>query len=113
MPAEVNVPDLSDDFWVQKLLIDSGCLVDVRSTQGATSLLNAVQSKGLSQARFLLTDGADAGAKDGRGFRSLHRAAEMGLPEFVELSVANGADPKPRQKALLLLLWLKAEGMRR
>jgi ankyrin repeat protein len=75
------------------LLLSNGSSVDVRSDEGSTPLMLAVQGRRLDHARFLLERGADARAADARDFTSLHRAAEMGQLDMAQLLLANGASP--------------------
>jgi hypothetical protein len=72
-------------------LLDRGCPVDVRSDEGATALMNAVQDRSLHHVRLLVERGADVNAADARGFTSLHRAAEMGELAIAKLLVERGA----------------------
>lgn len=76
-------------------LLDAGASVDVRSVQGATPLMQAVQARRLDALRRLLARGAAAGAADARGFTALHRAAEMGLVDHVDALLVAGAPPTP------------------
>lgn len=77
------------------MLLDRGPPADVRSAEGATPLMNAVQSTRLDAVNLLLDRGADANARDDRGFTALHRAAEMGLVDIVRLLLERGAEPGP------------------
>jgi ankyrin repeat protein len=77
------------------LLLERGSPVDVRSTEGATPLMNAVQQGSVEKATLLLDRGADPDAKDSRGFTALHRAAEMGQTQLAELLLRRGAAPSP------------------
>jgi ankyrin repeat protein len=72
-------------------LLRRGSPIDVRSAEGATPLMNAVQDGDLDRATFLLDHGADPNAIDLRGFAALHRAAESGHKGLVELLLARGA----------------------
>lgn len=76
-----------------QLLHELGCPVDARSGEGATPLMNAVQSGTDEQLTWLLEHGADANASDARGFTALHRAAELGKLSAVEILVQAGASP--------------------
>ena len=71
-------------------LIWCGSSVDVRSAEGATPLMNAVQDGSVEKATYLLDEGADINAVDACGFTALHRAAEMGKAELVKILVARG-----------------------
>ena len=61
------------------------------SAEGATALMNAVQGRRPAHVRWLLDHGADPNARDARGFTALHRAAEMGERQSLELLLARGA----------------------
>lgn len=74
-------------------LLDRGSPVDVRSDEGATPLMNAVQSARIEMVRLLLDRGADANARDLRGYTALHRAAEMGHIDITQLLLDRGATP--------------------
>ena len=74
-------------------LLERGSPVDVCSAEGATPLMNAVQTGSMKQVTFLLDRGADPDAADARGFTSLHRAAEMGKMDLVKILLARGASP--------------------
>ena len=62
---------------VMALLLERGSTVDVRSTEGATPLMLAVQSGNIDQVSFLLDQGADVDARDEIGGTALHRAVEL------------------------------------
>ena len=79
------------DTTMLRHLLQRGSPVDVRSVQGATPLMNAIQTGTARQVAFLLNHGADPNAADARGFTSLHRAAEMGKMELVKMLLAHGA----------------------
>ncbi|WP_223233284.1 ankyrin repeat domain-containing protein [Chitinophaga sp. CF418] len=69
-----------------------GANPDARSVEGATTLMNAVQSDRLDVLQILIKAGADVNAQDDRGFTALHRAAEMGHLEVAKALLAAGAD---------------------
>ncbi len=82
-----------DDTLMLGHLLERGSPVNVRSADGATPLMNAVQTGSVRQVTFLLDRGADPNAADARGFTSLHRAAEMGKMELAKMLLARGASP--------------------
>lgn len=95
LPALDGLPPL---HWamspaMQELLLSRGSAVDVRSTEGATALMTAVQADAREQVEWLLAHGADPKAADARGFTALHRAAEQGKEALVRTLLAAGADP--------------------
>jgi hypothetical protein len=73
-------------------LLTLGADPDVISTEGATPMMNAVQSNKMEQLLLLLKWKANINAQDYRGFTSLHRAAEMGHEEILKVLLENGAD---------------------
>ncbi|MCX8526269.1 ankyrin repeat domain-containing protein [Chryseobacterium formosus] len=73
-------------------LLELGADPNIRTTQGATPIMNAAQSNKIEHLKALLKSGALVNAKDDRGFTALHRASEMGRKEIVELLLENGAD---------------------
>ncbi|MGH1340342.1 MAG: ankyrin repeat domain-containing protein [Nannocystales bacterium] len=74
-------------------LLDRGAEVDVRSDEGATPLMQAVQGRDDDAVNLLLERGASARAVDERGFSALHRAAEMGQEHTARSLLDAGADP--------------------
>ena len=80
-----------ESLRVMEFLLAQGCPVDARSAEGATALMNAVQTGTIEQAQFLIERGADVNAADHRGAQALHRAAELGKKEMVELLLRYGA----------------------
>jgi ankyrin repeat protein len=77
------------------LLVDRGSPADVRSAEGATPLMSAVQSASMEKACFLFDRGADVNARDRRGFTALHRTADMGHLEVTQVLLGRGATPNP------------------
>lgn len=75
------------------LLLDRGSPVDVRSSEGVTPLMNAVESHASDRFSFLIEHGADVKACDRRGFSALHRAAERGHLEMARMLLDHGASP--------------------
>ena len=73
-------------------LSELGANPDSPSAEGATPLMNAVQSNKTDHVNLLLQSGANANAIDKRGFTSLHRAAEMGHLDIVNTLLKSGAD---------------------
>jgi ankyrin repeat protein len=65
---------------MQKLVVSAD--PNVRTTQGATPVMNAAQSNKVEPLNLLLKSGALINAKDNRGFTALHRAAAMGIRQF-------------------------------
>lgn len=73
-------------------LLELGSNPDVPSAEGATPIMNEVQSENMIHLQILIDAGADINAQDVRGFTALHRAAEMGKMDFVKYLLAKGAD---------------------
>jgi ankyrin repeat protein len=82
----------SDEIQVMEKLLALGADPDSPSAEGATPLMNAVQSNKIHHVNLLLQSGANVNAIDKRGFTSLHRAAEMGHLDIVITLLNNGAD---------------------
>jgi ankyrin repeat protein len=73
-------------------LLELGANPNARSAEGATPLMNSVQSNKIAHLNLLISAGADVNAGDDRGFTALHRAAEMGHVQMVKILLKNGAD---------------------
>ncbi|SDF52808.1 ankyrin repeat domain-containing protein [Cellulophaga baltica] len=83
---------MTADSNVLSLLLDKGANPNTRSTEGATPIMNAVQSDKIEHLNILIKNQADLNAKDDRGFTALHRASEMGRKEMVRILLENGAN---------------------
>lgn len=83
---------MAADPNILRLLLNKGANPDTKSIEGATPLMNAVQSDKLEHLNILIEHKADLNAKDNRGFTALHRASEMGRSEMVRILLENGAD---------------------
>lgn len=73
-------------------LLAMGADANVASLEGATPIMNAVQSNKIDKLNLLLQAGAIVNYRDNRGFTALHRAAEMGHIDVVKVLLAHGAD---------------------
>ena len=82
-----------EDRAILVLLLERGSRVDVRSDDGATLSMFAVEAENLDQATFLLDHRADIHARDKRGFTASHRAAEFCQLEIAEILLERGASP--------------------
>jgi hypothetical protein len=82
----------AEDTEATELLIKLGADPNVRSVEGATPIMNAVQSQLIGHMDLLIAAGADVNALDDRGFTALHRAAEIGHTGIVEYLLEKGAD---------------------
>lgn len=83
---------ISDDLSILKFLLQAGADPNVESFEGATPIMNAVQSDKMEHLQLLIAHGADVNKPDNRGFTALHRAAEMGHIEMVKELLKQGAD---------------------
>lgn len=83
------------DPGILEFLLGNGANPDVKSIEGATPLMNAVQSQNAEHFDILLKYGADVNARDLRGFTSMHRAAEMGHEEMVVRLLQARAEKSP------------------
>ena len=83
---------LTADIEILEFLLQAGVNPDTESAEGATPLMNAVQSDKMEHLQLLVAHGADVNKQDQRGFTALHRAAEMGLIEMVKELLKQGAD---------------------
>ena len=77
-------------------LLAAGVPIDIRSAEGATPLMNAIQDKELEKVQWLVDRKANVNAADDRGFTPMHRAAEMGLADTVKFLLAHGAKADSR-----------------
>lgn len=73
-------------------LLALGADPNATSLEGATPIMNAVQSNKPDKLNLLLQSGAVINYCDNRGFTAIHRAAEMGHVDIVKILLANGAD---------------------
>jgi ankyrin repeat protein len=86
---------LENVLELMKLLIEHGATVNEKTTWGPL-LLMAVRSRRLPILKFILDQGADVHATDGRNWTALHVAASLGLDEAVKLLLEKGADINSR-----------------
>lgn len=83
------------DSEILIFLLEKGADPNVRSAEGATPIMNAVQSQHYEHFDILIKFGADVNAKDDRGFTAMHRAAEMGHQEMLEKLLNANAERNP------------------
>lgn len=76
---------------ILKFLLNNGADPNIESVEGATAMMNAVQSNKMEHLKVLIENKADVNKQDNRGFTALHRAAEMGHIEIVKELLQNGA----------------------
>jgi hypothetical protein len=98
------------DVGVMKKLLELGADPNARSAEGATPIMNAVQSDKVEHLTVLLASGAVVNARDDRGFTALHRAAEMGKVDMVELLLREGADSTIEAQGYTALAFAKDRG---
>jgi ankyrin repeat protein/L-ascorbate metabolism protein UlaG (beta-lactamase superfamily) len=80
---------------VVRLLIERGADVNAEPPDGMTALMRALSQGHFEVSELLLDGGVDVNAADpDMGRTALHAAALHGWPDFVELLLAKGADPK-------------------
>lgn len=69
---------------ILELLLDNGADPNIESVEGATAIMNAVQSNQMEHLKILMEHKADVNKQDNNGFTALHRAAERGYIEIVK-----------------------------
>jgi ankyrin repeat protein len=106
-----QIPSLAcPDTSIAALLLDWGADVDVRSVDGATPLMNAVQNGDPDKITFLIEHGADVEARDLRGFTAMHRGAEGGRTDVARLLLERGAALDPEAQGQTPLSLAEAHG---
>lgn len=83
---------IAADPQIVRFLLEKGANPNTKSIEGATPIMNAVQSDKLEHFNILIEYKANVNAQDNRGFTALHRAAEMGHSEMVRVLLENGAN---------------------
>lgn len=94
-PKEMTGLHLAAYFGVKasvQLLLDRGADVNLKESEGRTSLCWASESGHIEVVRLLLKKGADLEAADGYGWTPLHLALWSGHIEVVRLLLEEGAD---------------------
>lgn len=82
---------IANNTEILAFLLNEGANPNVESIEGATPIMNAVQSNKIEHLKMLIEYKADVNKKDNRGFTALHRAAEMGHTEIVAELLKKGA----------------------
>jgi len=82
---------LGNNTDILEFLLSNGADPNIESVEGATPIMNAVQSNQKEHLKILIENKADVNRQDKRGFTALHRAAEMGHIEIVKELLQNGA----------------------
>jgi ankyrin repeat protein len=94
-PKEMTGLHLAAYFGVKasvQLLLDRGADVNLKESEGRTSLCWASESGHIEVVRLLLKKGADLEAADGYGWTPLHLALWSGHIEVVRLLLEEGVD---------------------
>ena len=80
-------------------VLDQGANIDARTSEGDTALILAGWHTGdPTLVRYLIERGADVDIANDNGDTPLMDAAYLGRTEILELLLASGADPDPRNK---------------
>ena len=87
---------IAGDTKMLEFLLKAGANPDVASIEGATPMMNAVQSNKIDHLKVLIEHKADVNQQDNRGFTALHRAVISGHTKTTELLLHNGADPNAK-----------------
>ncbi len=90
--------DLDEDFIHQRSPAARPDTPNVPDEYGRTPLHRAAVAHDLRRMRFLIEHGADCAARDGKDLTVLMAAADNGTAEAVRLLLANGADPRSRER---------------
>ncbi|KAF7171061.1 hypothetical protein CNMCM5623_003528 [Aspergillus felis] len=77
-------------------LIEVGCEVDARDSDGVTALARAARYGDVEVAQALINHGADPESRDQRGETPIFCAAERGHQRMVEFLLGKVVDPNPR-----------------
>jgi hypothetical protein len=83
---------LLGDYEAVQLLVESGALVNAKSTLSITALMAAAQNGDIAALRYLLTKGADPDARKKDGTTILMIAAMFGHAECVQALLEAGVD---------------------
>ncbi|KVV13820.1 ankyrin repeat domain-containing protein [Flavobacterium sp. TAB 87] len=84
----------ADDLIVLKFLVANGANVNIKNSYGRNALIEAVSSKSIKKAKYLIDKGAEINRKsDGfGGVNAIGDAVSNGDLEMVKLLIENGAD---------------------
>ena len=75
-----------------KGLLEGGADVNVRDTNGLSTLAQAIVTGQVEVVKLLLQSGADVNLKDGSGITALARATGLGAVDSIEILLGAGAD---------------------
>lgn len=89
--SALYVAYLNEHFDLIPLLINFGCNVDAKSSQGLTTLASASENGNIDIVRLLLEAGADVNIADNNYGTPLLRASQNGHLKTVELLIEQGA----------------------
>ncbi|GIK04399.1 hypothetical protein Aspvir_008482 [Aspergillus viridinutans] len=81
---------------IVRRLLEVGCEVDARDSDGVTALARAARYGYLEAAQALINHGADPESRDQRGKTPIFCAAEEGHQGMIEFLLGKVVDPNPR-----------------
>lgn len=94
---------------VLEYLLKRGANPNIESVEGATPIMNAVQSNKTEHLKLLIDYKGNVNKKDKRGFTALRRAAEMGHIEMVKELLEHGANKSIEAEGYTALSLAKAK----
>lgn len=83
---------IAADPEILAYLLREGANPNIESVEGATAIMNTVQSNKMEHFKLLIAHKGEVNKQDKRGFTALHRAAEMGHIDMLKELLKHGAD---------------------